>query len=224
METVTGTRLPPAGALMPTVSMAGSRRWSPNLLVLSYRGTSMGNTFLEGDILLVAPSLPEDIRLGDVIAYRRCSTACQVVVHRVIAREGVGFLTRGDSMPMADSQPIHPESLVGCVRFVQRDGRVRRVWGSTLGRLHMALSHLGTRIIPLVRPLYRWLRASGLVRLLWKPSIAQIHCATGEGELVKYVHRRKTIARWWPETGQFRCRKPYDLVIAKPFEGDAKCQ
>jgi hypothetical protein len=36
--------------------------------------------------------------------------------------------------------------------------------------------------------------------------------------VVKYVCGKRTVARWWPETGQFQCRKPYDLIISRPHE------
>jgi hypothetical protein len=34
---------------------------------------------------------------------------------------------------------------------------------------------------------------------------------------VKYVHRSRTVAVWWPERRSFRCRRPYDLIIKSPI-------
>jgi len=45
-----------------------------------------------------------------------------------------------------------------------------------------------------------------------------VRLVTDDGPLVKYVHGRRTVACWWPETQRFWCRRPYDLVVRSPAE------
>ena len=68
----------------------------------------------------------------------------------------------------------------------------------------------------LMRRPYSGLRGSGLVPRLWQPTITRVYLAGGGDPVVKYVCSGQTVARWWPETDRFLCRKPYDLIISRP--------
>ena len=92
--------------------------------------------------------------------------------------------------------------------------------GLLVARLRRARRFLwwhGKRLIVVVgRWPYRALRRSGLVRRLWRPAIVRIALTTENGPLVKHVSNGRTVAWWRPETGRFRCRRPYDLIIGRP--------
>jgi hypothetical protein len=187
-----------------------------------YQGTSMHGTFRPGDLLLVTPVAIEAIHPGDVVAFRRQAPdedAAQIV-HRVQARVGAGLITRGDHSTGPDPSPVRAVELVGRVVAVQRHGRVRRVWGGPAGRLWALGLRFRRGLLRLAQAPYTLLRASGLVQRLWRPRLERVHLTTPEGPLVKTMHRGRTVAQWHPQTGRFWCRKPYDLVIERPAEGN----
>lgn len=183
-----------------------------------YRGRSMQGTFRHGDILVVEPVPWEAIRPGDVVAFRGARTSDDpiFIVHRVRARTPAGLITQGDNNRLRDGEPVRPESLVGRVRAVQRDKKTRPVRNGRAGRLWAGLLRLWRRARPLIGWPYRLLRASGVVRRLWRPRVTQVHVQTDAGPVVKYVCRGRTVAWWWPERGAFECRKPYDLALERP--------
>jgi hypothetical protein len=183
-----------------------------------YQGTSMHGTLRPGDLLLVTPVALDAIRPGDVVAFRRPAPDQDAVqlVHRVQARVKAGLITRGDLCAGPDPDPVRAAELVGRVVAVQRGDRVRRVWGGPAGRLWALGLRCRRGLLRLAQAPYALLRASGLVRQLWRPRLERVHLVTPEGPLVKYVYRGRTVARWYPQTGQFWCRKPYDLVIERP--------
>jgi len=88
-------------------------------------GISMLPT-LEGGDLVVIQNVPFDsIHIGDIIVYNNlCSTQGESVIHRVVAINGNGFITKGDNNPFTDQQSsiavseITPDCLVGKVVFV----------------------------------------------------------------------------------------------------------
>jgi len=69
-------------------------------------GTSMLPLFHEGDIVLLYKPSPQDIRVGDVIVYKRCGGG--YIIHRVIDIVVVGdryyYVTKGDNNPFDDSR------------------------------------------------------------------------------------------------------------------------
>jgi len=178
----------------------------------------MHGTFQQGDVLLITPAALEVVSPGDVVAFRvsKSDGSTTFVAHRVQCRTAAGLITQGDNSSTPDSEPVRAENLVGRVCFVQREGKIRRVWGGRAGRLWVYYLRLCRRILPVVGWPYRFLRASGVVRRLWQPRIAQVHLTAEERPLVKYVHRRRTVACWRPQQQRFWCRKPYDLVIERP--------
>ena len=182
----------------------------------------MRGTFWQGDVLLVIPIALQAVCTGDVIAFHKPKPdgGFTVIVHRVQARTAAMLITRGDNKTAPDSEPVRAEHLVGRVFFVQRDGRMLRVWGGRAGRLWVRYLRLRRRVLRLGRLPYRMLRASGVVRRLWRPRVAQVHLTAEDGPLVKYVHLRRTVACWQPQQQRFWCRKPYDLVIERPSLGD----
>lgn len=190
-------------------------------LAFPYVGSSMNGTFRHGDVLLVITTPLEGIRPGDVVAYRNpgARSNSSVVAHRVRRLTKAGFISQGDHNRTPDSQSIGAENLVGRVCSFQRDGKTRHVWGGRVGRLWAGYLRLRRRIVPLIGWPYRALRRSGIVRSLWRPRLEQVHLETADGPLVKYIHRQRVVARWWPGRGHFWCRKPYDLILPLPGGG-----
>ena len=184
----------------------------------SYHGISMAPTFRQGDVLLVELVALEQVRVGDVLALRRRDRAGAIVMlgHRVVARTSAGLITRGDHGPAADAEPVTPVDLAGRVYAARRGRRTRRVWGGAAGRLWVCGLILWRRLRRLFGGPYRALRSSGLVRRLWRPRLELVRLAAAEGQIVKYVHGRRTVACWCAETGQSWCCKPYDLFVDLP--------
>lgn len=77
---------------------------------------SMRPVLHEGDVLLIEGVRFEEVRTspvdGDVIVYRRPFDG-RLIVHRAIAREGIGIVTKGDANLSPDPIPVTREMLVG---------------------------------------------------------------------------------------------------------------
>jgi len=186
--------------------------------IYQYRGSSMTGTFRPGDMLVTCDVAFEAIRPGDVVAFRAPGgdNDATLIVHRVVARARDGLITRGDACGAPDLARVQPGDLVGRVIQAQRGRRVRRVWGGWTGRCWARLLRLRRRVLALGRLPYRWLRASGLVRRVWRPAVTQVSVMTSQGTVVKYLCGARAVAEWRPETRTYRCRKPYDLVLDAP--------
>lgn len=109
-------------------------------------GTSMHPTIKNGDVIRVARVAPDDIALGDVLAFKRRS---DLVVHRAAAlvRDQDGMLSRvltsGDGLWMADGY-CEVDDILGVVvevrsgdRSWQPRGSVRRIHGRIRSYLTM---------------------------------------------------------------------------------------
>jgi signal peptidase I len=191
-----------------------------------YRGPSMAGTFRPGDSLVVENTPLDRIRPGDVVVFRGNDTADapQQVVHRTIAALPEGLVTRGDNNLRVDGGLVTSDRLLGRVTHLVRAGKTRPVRGGWWGLLRVRALRCqrlarqrGRRLIAVLgrRP-YRWLRNSGLVPRLWQPPVTRVQLATEDGPVVKYICHGRTVARYWPESGRFQCRKPYDLVVSRP--------
>lgn len=71
-------------------------------VVVLVRGVSMVPFLAEGDRVEVVRAAPSDFTRGDLIVFLR---AGEVVVHRVLTREGAGFLEKGDGQPKGNWAP-----------------------------------------------------------------------------------------------------------------------
>lgn len=207
-------RLTDGSPILHKISEAGMHIGKGSYRIYPYRGSSMRGTFRPGDLLYVEPVVLEDARPGDVVLFS--GEGGVSLVHRVQARMDAGLLTRGDAQPFSDPVPVTPERLVGRVRFYERRGQVRPVWGGMAGRFWAAFLRLRRRLLRAMGAPYRLLRRSGWVRRLWRPAVEQIYLNGPEGPAVKYVHGGRTVACRWPESGRFWCRRPYDLVLDLP--------
>jgi len=187
----------------------------------------MEPTFRPGDILHVEKTQGTgQLRPGDIIIFKASDPdsnpeVCETV-HRIILLTPQGYLTRGDFNPRPDEKPVKEDKIVGRVTRFERGGRIRKVRGGRLGllRAHMLWARRGVwrTIAAPLRPLYRRLRQSGLVAALWKPETRRIRFCSPDGEYVKYIHRGRTVAVWWPARNECRFRKPYDLVLWREID------
>jgi len=184
-----------------------------------YYGSSMVPTFRPGQLLYVRPDA-RDILPGDVVVFEMPDG---YAVHRVVAIRQAGLLTRGDNNLTDDRFPVAPERLVGRVELRDEGTRIRAVrggwWGLWLARSRWAARWLDVRLRRAFLPLYGALRRSPVVRRtlgrLFGRRLRVLWLRGPEGApLVKVTHLGYTVARWWPETGEFECRKPYDLFLS----------
>jgi hypothetical protein len=107
-----------------------------------------------GDVLHVQPSAATAVRVGDVICY--APSPGRLHLHRVVARDERGFVTRGDALPYVEHVPA--ASLLGRVIARERAGRLRRLdtpSARRAGRVIVAAAPLVARCLPLARALHR---------------------------------------------------------------------
>ena len=158
------------------------------------------------------------IEPGDIILFRKGDGP--EIVHRVVSVESSGLVTRGDNNSFPDAELVTLQNVLGVVTGFERRGKVYSVRGGKPGLLRLNLSRiwckLSQRMVLLGRYPYRSLRQQRLIARFWHPNLTRIHLQTENGLLVKYIYKRRVIARWWPEKHHFDCQKPYDLVIPNP--------
>jgi len=100
-------------------------------------GISMEPRFHTGDLAVLRPTTSYEV--GDVVAYRS-ATLHTVVMHRIVGRDGTGFVFKGDNNSWLD--PDHPTQadLLGRLALrVPDGGRYLGVLHSTQGRVIAAL-------------------------------------------------------------------------------------
>jgi signal peptidase I len=145
----------------------------------------------------------------------------QLCVHRVFRVRTDGWLTRGDNNTQPDKQAVTADRLVGRVVGLERRGRRRPVRGGRRGSFLSSRMRLRKQAVQAVfaagrfvlRPLYRMIAGSRMVKRIWKPRLTVVRFRSPLGPFVKYIHRGRTVAVWWPDCGCFICRRPYNMVI-----------
>jgi hypothetical protein len=105
------------------------------------RGGSMSPFIRDADVLTVSPLSGHPPRIGDVVACR-LRAGEGLVVHRIVARVGDGFLLRGDNAESADGR-VPAADVLGVVTLVERRGRRVRTAIGPSGRLLAPLSSRG---------------------------------------------------------------------------------
>ncbi len=183
----------------------------------------MEGSFRFGDTLIIESVPFEDVRPGDIVVFQRMNDFGVKVdfVHRTISVQREGLITQGDNNSRQDKNFVTEGNLVGRVCYVERDGKKIEVCNGPAGllrsRVRRGLNFMWNEIWRAVsnmgRTFYRWLRESGLTPLLWRPAISKVFLMTENGPMIKYISRNRTVGRYWPENGRFKCRKPYDLVL-----------
>lgn len=177
----------------------------------------MRGTLAEGDSLWVQPVPVDVLQPGDVVAFR---SGKMVLAHRIVGRSGENFLTQGDGNWRRDSALLAPDQVLGRVDAREHAGVRRTVVGGRRGRCRAAFLHvrafLRWLLLGALAPLYRLLRVTRAVRLLWQPRITVVRYLVPAGSIVKYIHRGRTAACWKAQEQDWTCRKPYDLILRPP--------
>jgi len=188
----------------------------------------MASVFSQGDGLVIEKVPLAFVRRGDVVVYRVVASIGELEdrVHRIIGVSPDGLVAKGDDNFRPDGTPVTEENLVGRVTHVEIPGEVSKPRAVASGRRGLALaawlrlrSRLRARVGILFAP-YRWLRRSGLASRAWHPTISKVTFSAGGELVVKYVNEGRTIARWWPSSRRFECRKPFDLVLSPPGKSE----
>ncbi len=97
------------------IALAGMR--AVGLTPYAILSGSMEPAYSAGDLAYVAKAAPENIQVGDIIAYTSDS-ALQTVTHRVVeVRPDGSFTTKGDANESPDAAPVPPENVLGTVSF-----------------------------------------------------------------------------------------------------------
>jgi hypothetical protein len=188
-----------------------------SLMQYTFRGRSMRGAFKNGDFLCVSPASFDELQKGDVVAF---DSGGKVIAHRIVGREAGGFVTQADASLRRDRHCLTPERLIGRVIERERAGRRSPVMAGTRGCLQGATLRAANQVFRLIFRAqafpYRLISTSRLATLFWRPRIMQVHFSEGRGEFTKFIHRGKTVACWFPQEGRWKCRKPYDLILAPP--------
>ena len=75
----------------------------------------------DGDLITISPAGPVPLRKGSIIAFRQTRSR-RLMVHRIVAVRGDGFLVRGDNVRSPDGVIVAGDVL-GVVTRVERDGK-----------------------------------------------------------------------------------------------------
>ena len=187
-----------------------------------YSGSSMHPQFKPGQLLYVRPAM-HDIAVGDVIVFTNQNKTTNTV-HRVIRVDQHKIFTRGDNNSYDDPDPVHPEEVLGIVRWLNKDGSISPVQGGKKGlrQLHRQKrrNQISTLLIRLFSPLYQIIKKSRVIPKLWHPNIKIIHIKTKNGVLLKYTYRNQTVAQWDSVSKRFTYQHPYDLIIKPPEDSN----
>lgn len=82
---------------------------------LSVMSGSMSPAVNAGDMVYLKSINADDIEIGDVMAF--FLTEKQLVLHRVIRKEGKQLITKGDANETEDFLPVRPEQIYGKMVF-----------------------------------------------------------------------------------------------------------
>lgn len=187
-----------------------------------YTGPSMRPTFHPGDELQLQKRDLIALHLGDVAVFEQVKPEETIsVVHRIVTKVNSQWLTRGDNNLHFDPEPLSAETFIGIVVSRQRRGRNRLVINGFSGWLYAIILFVfkwsWDRFKRLFQPLYALLRKHHLKNPIWKPVFLTLTIHTEEhGILVKTLYHSRTVARYWLRTGNYHCRKPFDLVLERP--------
>lgn len=121
------------------------RQRSAEALRLRVRGHSMAPLLRSGDVVWVEPVAPSALRRGDLVVVQRQGAW---ITHRLIARRGDRWYTKGDGLCHPD--PAVPgEAILGRVIAIERDGS------------RIELRQRRWRVIHRILGWWGWLQAQG---------------------------------------------------------------
>ena len=189
---------------------------APVALKLLYNGTSMNPLFREGDVVEVAPYQGREILPGDVVAFSPPEQPGKVI-HRVVAVEPQGILTKGDNLPIADTWTLQPGDILGKIVAIHRHGRILSVPQQAPASLYLLkgcrwCDHTLSRLL---QPLYHRLARSGLFRGRlgdWmKPEL--LYFSRADGLEWQLWLGKLLIGRKLPHQAHWTIRRPFRLFV-----------
>ena len=116
-------------------------------------GESMSPCIKKGDPLVVKPIAFEEVRIGEIVAYRKEESHSVLTTHRVVQKGNHGdrpyLMTKGDRNLYRDF-PLSPQDVLGKVVGIERKGQLisletpfYRLRGYLMARLSLGLWILG---------------------------------------------------------------------------------
>ena len=184
-----------------------------------YKWKSMKGTFRTGDMLFVENIYIDKLEKGDVIVFKGQYSfgSFKNLVHRIISISKKGLITRGDNNFYFDAKKVSWDNLVGRVTHLERNGKQLPVKNGKPGirranMLNLKL-HIKKTIWRFCKLPYTSLKKKDIISLIWKPDIKKIHINTTDSELIKYIHKNRTVGQVWIRQEHTKIKKPYDLVI-----------
>jgi hypothetical protein len=102
------------------------------------QGWSMTPTIKETEKITVKPATPSEVRVGDIVLYRKGG---KLTAHRVMKTGSRRFIVRGDALRDSDP-PVEAAQILGKVVSVERAGRCVSLTGRAARFLHRARSRL----------------------------------------------------------------------------------
>jgi len=103
---------------IPDLLFTSIQSGSPVRLII--QGNSMAPSLNQGEAVFVRGLAGRKLLLGDVIVVQIDG---DLITHRIVARRGDDWYTKGDGSPKLDP-PIRPEAVLGWVEAIEIDGEV----------------------------------------------------------------------------------------------------
>ena len=107
--------------LLTPLAVALVGAWARGWTVAAVTTGSMAPGTPPGSLVVVVPTSPADVEVGDVISYRDDRQRDRVITHRVVEvverSSGRFFTTQGDSNARPDGAPVPARAVLGEVRW-----------------------------------------------------------------------------------------------------------
>ncbi len=160
------------------------------------RGFSMVPFIRDDDVLTITPMNGRVPSVGEVVAFTLPDSG-RLVIHRIVARAGTGWLVRGDNCPKPDGV-VGCKNILGRVTRVEREGREVRLGLGRESRIIAALNRQNLLLTlkvwfnllrRIAASVLRRLQALPLYRALGKRFAPSIEIAEASADNLETVHQ-----------------------------------
>ena len=186
---------------------------------VTYQGTSMFPTLMEGDRIIMHRTGP--FRRGDIVVYREPG-GDRIIIHRIIKTYGSEVLTAGDNNANPDPYLLQTRDIIGTVILIQRVKTLHRVMGDLPGYLRYLYetryNKQVCRIIIRFRPVYLGISVSSPLKRLISGRYSfhpQILIKPDGSVLIRVFLKSRYVAWLHVPEGVWHIRPPYRLVISE---------